>query len=398
MSKISAEDDGRIHPIPSSIIIVNEATPLLSQEQHLAGSHTENITLSSCMSLSTDEQVRMGELKGLLLLAISSLLFACVSVIVKWLGNNGYPSVEIVLARACIQLPLGILGCCIVGVNPFGKKGVRRWLFFRALASSIALLLFFYSLTKLSLIDATVIFFLGPLFKVVIGCIVLNDSFSVSDVFNSILCFVGFLFIMKPRFLFYEMQQDDKYGRYFAISCSLAAALMSAMAYITVRKVGQQHVMVHVVYFGLVSTLLCIPIMFMNLQSFVMPQDKDVALFVSVGGLAFLGQYFINIGLKMAPIGLVTVLRSIDVVFAFLFGVVIFHELPGFYTLTGTLIIVIMTSTISMHQWHRQELRNAAIKRRKSKDKLIQYQQKQQKQHQQHQQQLQQDEASTSTA
>jgi H+/Cl- antiporter ClcA len=97
----------------------------------------------------------------------------------------------------------------------------------------------------------------------------------------------------------------------------------------------------------------------------------------------------------MAPIGLVTVLRSIDVVFAFLFGVVIFHELPGFYTLTGTLIIVIMTSTISMHQWHRQELRNAAIKRRKSKDKLIQYQQKQQKQHQQ---QLQQEEASTSTA
>lgn len=95
----------------------------------------------------------------------------------------------------------------------------------------------------------------------------------------------------------------------------------------------------------------------------------------------------------MAPIGLVTVLRSIDVVFAFLFGVVIFHELPGFYTLVGSLIIVTMTSTISMHQWHRQELRNAAIKRRKSKDKLIQYQQKQQKQ-----QQLQQNEASTSTA
>lgn len=137
---------------------------------------------------------------------------------------------------------------------------------------------------------------MGPLFKVMIGCIVLNDSFSVSDVFNSILCFVGFLFIVKPRFLFYETQQDDGYGISYAVSCSLAAALMSAMAYITVRKVGQQHVMVHVVYFGLVSTLLCIPMMFMNLQSFIMPQDKDIVLFVSVGGLAFLGQYFINIG------------------------------------------------------------------------------------------------------
>lgn len=155
MSKISTEDDGRVHPIPSSVIIVNEATPLLSQEQHLAGSRTENLTLSSCMSLSQDDQMRVKELKGLLLLAISSLLFAGVSVIVRWLGNHGYPSVEIVLARACIQLPLGIIGCCIVGVNPFGKRGVRRWLFFRALASSIALLLFFYSLTKLSLMDAT---------------------------------------------------------------------------------------------------------------------------------------------------------------------------------------------------------------------------------------------------
>lgn len=142
----------------------------------------------------------------------------------------------------------------------------------------------------------TVIFFLGPLFKVMIGCIVMNDSFSVSDVFYSILCFVGFLFVVKPRFLFYEMQQDTDYGRSFAISCALAAALMSAMAYITVRKVGQQHVMVHVVYFGWVSALLCIPLLLLNSQAFVMPEKEDAAFFVSVGGLAFLGQYFINIG------------------------------------------------------------------------------------------------------
>ncbi|KAI8644456.1 hypothetical protein BD408DRAFT_340440 [Parasitella parasitica] len=334
------------------------------------------------MSLSSDEQVRIRELKGLFLLTLSSFLFACVSVIVKWLGDENYPSVQIVLGRACIQLPLGGIGCCVVGVNPFGKKGARRWLFYRALASSIALLLYFYSLIKLTLIDATVIFFLGPLFKVMIGCVVMNDSFSVSDAFYSILCSVGFLCIVKPRFLFYEMQEHDYYGRSFAISCSVAAALMSAMAYITMRKVGQQHVMVHVVYFGLVSTLLCIPILLLKLQPIVVPQNEDVVFFISVGGLAFLGQYFINTGLKMAPIGLVTLLRSTDVVFAFLFGVIIFHELPGFYTLLGTLIVVTMTSTVSMHQWHRQELRHAAIKRRKSKDKLVKRQQNLQNQQQ----------------
>ncbi|CEP08185.1 hypothetical protein [Parasitella parasitica] len=292
MSRISIENDNRIHPLPSSIIIVNEATPLLSQEQYQVGSHAEDITLSSCLSLSPDEQVRVKELKGLFLLILSSFLFAWVSVIVKWLGDDNYSFVQIVLGRACIQLPLGGIGCCIVGVNPFDATG----LFYR------------------------------------------KDNVRKTT-FN-------------PRFLFYEMQEHDYYGRSFAISCSVAAALMSAMAYITMRKVGQQHVMVHVVYLGLVSTFL--------------------------GVIAFLGQYFINVGLKLAPIGLVIPLRSTDVVFAFLFGIIIFHELPGFYTLLGTLVIVTMTGAVSLHQWHRQELRHAAIKRRKLKDKLMKRQQNQQ--------------------
>lgn len=157
-STTAQDDDNYVHPIPSSIIIVNENTPLLSQEQQLAGGplyrHETQVKLSSCLALSQDEQTREKELKGLLLLVLSSLLFACVSVIVKWLGES-YSFFEIVLARALVQLPLGLVGCCIVKVNPLGEKGVRRWLLLRALASSIALFFFFYSLIKLTLIDAT---------------------------------------------------------------------------------------------------------------------------------------------------------------------------------------------------------------------------------------------------
>jgi drug/metabolite transporter (DMT)-like permease len=159
MASTSAPEaaDARFHPIPTSVIIVNEATPLVSQDQQLAGSqiHADpSFNLWSCVRLSSDESIREKQLQGLVLLVISSFLFAGVSVIVKLLGNT-YPSFEIVLARGCVQLPLGLLGCAIVRVNPLGKKGVRKWIFFRALASSIALSFFFYSLTQLPLIDAT---------------------------------------------------------------------------------------------------------------------------------------------------------------------------------------------------------------------------------------------------
>lgn len=146
-----------MHPIPSSIIIVNEATPLLSNDQQLASGtlHTDtSFHFSSCIAFNTDEEQREKELAGLFLLIVSSLLFAGVSVVVKLLGKT-FPSFEIVLFRASIQFPLGILGCSMLKMNPFGKKGVRRWILFRAVVSAIALSLFFYSLTKLPLIDAT---------------------------------------------------------------------------------------------------------------------------------------------------------------------------------------------------------------------------------------------------
>lgn len=84
----------------------------------------------------------------------------------------------------------------------------------------------------------------------------------------------------------------------------------------------------------------------------------------------------------MAPTGPVTLARTTDVVFAFLFGMIIFKEIPGFYTLLGSSLVVGTTTLMSMYRWHLQELKTAAIRRRKSKDKLARQLQQQQQQQQ----------------
>lgn len=80
----------------------------------------------------------------------------------------------------------------------------------------------------------------------------------------------------------------------------------------------------------------------------------------------------------MAPTGPVTLARTTDVIFAFLLGSIMFKEIPGFYTLLGSVLVVGTTTLMSMRRWHLQELRSAAIRRRKSKDKLARQQQQQQ--------------------
>lgn len=142
---------------------------------------------------------------------------------------------------------------------------------------------------------------MGPIFKVMIASILLNESFNVVEGFYSIICFVGLLLISKPRFLFsgFSSILNEDYERSFAIACALAASLMSALAYITVRKVGQgTHIMVHVVYFGIVASLLSLPMLLLHLQEFIMPQKNwhELGLLLLIGLIAFVGQFFLNRG------------------------------------------------------------------------------------------------------
>jgi hypothetical protein len=151
-----SETEDHRQDIPASLTIVNEATPLLSHSIANSANRTDaNLgRRSSTLSLSGDHARRKKEIFGLLLMTLSALGFSVMSLCVK-LGGTVFPSFEMVFARSLVQLLLGLLGCAVLKVNPFGDKKVRGWLVLRGLAGSIGLALFFYSLTVLPLADAT---------------------------------------------------------------------------------------------------------------------------------------------------------------------------------------------------------------------------------------------------
>ncbi|KAI8373203.1 uncharacterized protein BYT42DRAFT_501056 [Radiomyces spectabilis] len=344
------------------IVIATETTPLVNNGN--GGYATVQSTATSSSSPAhADHAARRKEVVGLLLMTLSALGFSSMSLFVK-LSGASFPSFEIVLARSIVQAVLGLIGCAIFKVNPLGKPGVRGWLFFRGLVGSLGLALFFYSITQLPLADATVVFFLSPAFTAILAAVVLGESFTLFDGLCSVMCLFGVVLVSKPQFLFGGDAKlpngQTEAQRLMAIFAALIGAMMSAVAYCTVRKIGKgAHFMVHVVYFGVISTLIS-PIGLLTLQKFVMPHGwYEYSVLFLVGLMAFAGQCLLNQGLQLAPAGPGTLMRMNDVVFAFLFGIFILHEYPDFYSILGAIVIVGMTTALGLHKWFLHAGRSA---------------------------------------
>lgn len=67
----------------------------------------------------------------------------------------------------------------------------------------------------------------------------------------------------------------------------------------------------------------------------------------------------------MAPAGPGTLMRMNDIVFAFAFGILLFHEIPPISSILGATLIVGCTTALGLHKWYMNSLQ-AALARQNS--------------------------------
>ncbi|KAJ3182172.1 hypothetical protein HDU85_003214 [Gaertneriomyces sp. JEL0708] len=336
----SSHQNGIFAPAPAEAVViacdddelVSEATPLLPDK--------------NVAKLTQNKDVI-----GLAFMALSALLFSAMSIFVKISGAT-IPFLQIVLARSLIQFVLGVAGCYYVGVLPWGPKGLRWWLLARGSAGATGLALYFYTLVNMPLGDGMTIFFTGPAFTAVLAHLTLGEPLTVPDVTASFLCIVGVVLVSRPTFLFppHEAHGDSHTT---AALAALAGAFMSAIAYCVVRKVGGRcHFMVHVTYFGVMSTLFS-AIGVYCLESLRWWTLRETITMLGVGVTAFVAQCCLNKGLQLAHAGPASVMRNLDIVFAFIAGVLIFDELPTSTSMLGASLILACTVGLGLFKWQK---------------------------------------------
>jgi drug/metabolite transporter (DMT)-like permease len=183
----------------------------------------------------------------------AAFFFSLMSLLVKIAGQR-LPVAEIVFARSAVML---VISCFLVRQLISAKKndgtGLSMWgnrkslLILRGLVGFAALFCFFYAVTKLPLADITVIHFTNPVFTAIFAALFLGESMGRREVAGLALSLVGVALVAQPSFLFGEGARNLDL---FAVIVALCAAILSSMAYTTVRKLREtDHHLVVVFYF-----------------------------------------------------------------------------------------------------------------------------------------------------
>lgn len=270
-------------------------------------------------------------------MALGVLAFSAMGVAAKSIGPR-LPLFEFVAARATITL----------GMSLYALRGREKWgqsrglLVARGVFGFVALCCFFYSLTHLPLAEATLLQFTNPVLTAGLAALLLGERLGAREMLGVGVCVLGVILVARPAFLFGADVAIDP----VAVVVGLVGATFSAMAYITVRRLGaaQEDPLVVVFYFSAVTFVGAVSLLFVDAP--VMPQGHEWLALLGVGVFAQLGQIELTKGLRTEPAGRAASLNYGQVVLAYGFGLLFFGEVPTALGLTGTALVMAGTFLI----------------------------------------------------
>ncbi len=283
-------------------------------------------------------------IKGLILIIVGMSFFIIQDTLIK-LTVNDLSLLQILVFRATVGIV--ILICYLLykkedinfkSAHPF--VAVFRGFFF-----FIGFLLFFISIGKISLAEATSLFFVSPLFITILSHFILNNKIGINRILSVCVGFVGTIFIIKPSFT------DINIYMLFPIFTALTYSISMLLARKTAEEdtLFQQTFHIYIGAFvggNLFSILIYYSdinfIILDNLNNpWILDDFKTIAVIViisilgSFGIISLIAAYRIGSAIVNAPT------EYIHLLFSVVIGFFIFSEIPDIYSFFGILLIVI---------------------------------------------------------
>jgi drug/metabolite transporter (DMT)-like permease len=274
-------------------------------------------------------------------MAYGAFWFSAMGMFVKLSGQR-LPSMQIVLVRAIITLVLSWLLIKRERINPW--TGPHKLLILRGLLGATALICFYYSLVNLPLAEATVIQYMNPLLVTVLAMATLGERPGRREWLAIVVSLIGVLIIARPAAIFGE--SNSLQGFYVLVA--LTGSVFSSIAYITVRQLRHQHsALVVVFYFPLVTVPIALPL---ALPGWVNPTLPEWGYLLGVGVTTQIAQVYMTRGLQLEEAVRATTVGYLQIVFAAIWGALVFHQLPDGWSAVGALIIALSTFSVLSRQ------------------------------------------------
>ena len=261
----------------------------------------------------------------------SALAFSLMTVCVKLLGGR-IPVAEIVFIRAIISLVITRAMLWRLKISPWGKS--KSLLLLRGSLGTAALFCIFKALELLPLAPATILQYTYPTFTSIAAWIFLKEKLQKQIIAALLMGWIGITFVVEPSWI----TSNSNALPINAVLIALCGAILTAFAYICVRKLSKvEHPLVIIHYFPFISVPCTLPFV---VSYGVFPTGFDWLWLMGIGIFTQLGQMGITKGLSLISASRACSINYSQVLFATLWGIIIFSEQISIFLSIGALFIL----------------------------------------------------------
>lgn len=287
--------------------------------------------------------------RGLAFMIGAAFFFSLMSAFVKSLGE-ALPSQEIVLVRSIVTLGYSYALVRWAGKALWGSN--RTLLFLRGLFGLGGMSCFFWALTALPLADATVLHYTNPVMTALLAALVLGESLGRLEIGGALVSLAGVVLVAQPSFLF---AQGNASLEPAYVLIALCGAFSASCAYVTVRKLREtEDPLVIVFYFPLVAAIGSVPLTAAADPAWPTLWEWGV-LVLGVAGTAQVAQILLTNGLHTERAGRAMSVSYLQIVFAALWGMCFFGELPDLWSIAGAALVIGGTALVTYASNEKQE-------------------------------------------
>ena len=257
---------------------------------------------------------------------MSVCAFSIMDLLVKW--SQEYPTGEVLFFRGFFGLLLTYFLIPKDKLKSFYKTDRKLEHFFRCFAGIIALIAIVVALRELPLAVVVSLSYAAPLFITILSIFLLGEKVGIFRLIAVLIGFVGVLVISEPGF------NEVNYLYILPIIFCIGMAFVT----ITIRKLSTSEPV------WLISIFFTLTITFVSLFTipfgWVLPNFKDFILLALIGVTGGGANLLLTQSYKLSEVSLVAPLKYLSLIFAILFGYLIWDEIPSYKNLVGAALVI----------------------------------------------------------
>jgi drug/metabolite transporter (DMT)-like permease len=272
-------------------------------------------------------------LEGIGWMLLTTVLFVCVTGIVRYLGSD-IPAVEAAFIRYAIGLAL-VLPALLPLVRQWPRAALMKVFIARGIVHGIAVMLWFYAMARVPIAEVTALGYTAPIFVTLGAAYFFGEKLHVRRIMAVVIGFVGAMIILRPGF------QEISSGQL----AQLTAAPLFAASFLLAKALTREFSAVQIVaMLSLFCTCMLLPGALLQWRD---PTLEEVLWLSLVAAFATAGHYALTRAFAAAPLTVTQPVGFLQLVWAAALGILVFGEALDPFVFLGGGIVVAAVSYIS---------------------------------------------------